>query len=1460
MKCTFITSLIVVAVSAFAEADDLDTRRRSHWAWQRIGSPTPPTVKQSDWPRAAIDHFILSKLEGRGLAPTPETDRRTWLRRVTFDLTGLPPTPQEVRDFDDDSSARAYQNVVRRLLDSKHLGEHWGQHWLDLARYAETRGHEGDFSIPEAFRYRDYVIRALNADVSYDQFVIEHLAGDLVKNPRIEPVLRTNQSIQGTGFWLLGEASHSPVDIRGDEANRVANQIDVFGKTILGLTLACARCHEHKFDAISQEDYYAIYGFLQSSSYQSADVSDPEAQRRAFERARALREKSAPELFSHWVAGISGQRDGLARYLGAAAEVLAGSVADVTFTAGRIGDALTLGSRPRALVPAFAESTDDDALDFEAGDFTVSVWVNYNDTAGEQILIEKFGAGGGSPGWTIAKLGDGRLLLHSDGPGALWASSPGLVAGTWHHVVARRSGATAEFIVDGVSAGTEDYGTAAISNSPNGVLIGKRNGGELYMNGLIDEVALWGRALSDDEVSALNGGAEAGSVSEGLLAYWPLNVDGSDASGNGRDLTIQDNSNSVAKGFGGVGKGFAESDDDDALDFDGNDFTVSVWVNYKDTAGEQILVEKFTGTGGPGWTLTKLNDGRLLMHCDGAGAIRAESPGFVTGTWHHVIARRRGPNAELIVDGGTAGTADFGAKAISNSTSGVLLGKRNDGDGAGFYMNGMIDDVAMWSRALSNDEIKILQGGAEAGAVSDGLLAYWPLNFDGADVSGNDRHLALKGSSGIVAEGLGGGSLGLSLMTIFPSATTVARSRGLDARRLAGWARALLSAQGVPTDPFFGVAQATKQIGYGKSVLESVQRTLELWRLRSEASKTELWSQEVTRTIEDGERNYVSTSRKVNEADFLVDFGEIRGHGADGRRDDDWITKGHVFGDGSAVAGDVVLGRSPEQPIARVVEGSSARSDLVSRKLSGMLRTRTFEVTSDALWYRFRGKAKVFLAVDSHRVVIGPLHQVVKKTIENLTAEYAWSEHEVSDYLGHRVHIEFQPEGDFSLSAIRFCSQKPIEVFDPNVFQIRALERSPATLADLAREAISNGLEALDGLAKGKLSESVGKRDAARVANWFIAHASLLPAPGELTNRMKSRLAAYFMEHGSIEQSIPKPIYAPALLDGSSEREHVHIRGDHMTQSKSPVSRRLLSAIDPSNRELGERGSGRLELARRLVDPSNPLVSRVFVNRVWHHLFGRGLVATVDDFGVMGQRPSHPQLLDYLAAEFMRDGWSLKRLLQRLVLSSTYRMSSRPNERAGEIDPENVLLQRMRVRRLGGEAIRDSVLAISGRLDPTMFGPGVPIHITDFMSGGRAPKQSGPMDGHGRRSIYVEVRRNYLSHFLTAFDKPIPFTTIGRRNVSNSAAQPLALLNDPLVHEQAKLWAQKLLESQRDDASLVDEAYLSAFGRTPEDWERDAALAFIRERPVTEEAVDRESAWTDLCHTLFNVKEFIFIR
>ncbi len=214
------------------------------------------------------------------------------------------------------------------------------------------------------------------------------------------------------------------------------------------------------------------------------------------------------------------------------------------------------------------------------------------------------------------------------------------------------------------------------------------------------------------------------------------------------------------------------------------------------------------------------------------------------------------------------------------------------------------------------------------------------------------------------------------------------------------------------------------------------------------------------------------------------------------------------------------------------------------------------------------------------------------------------------------------------------------------------------------------------------------------------------------------------------------------------------------------------------------------------------------------------------------------------------------------MLSRTYQMSSEPADTVAEQkDSGNDLLHRMRVRRLEGEIIRDAILAVSGRLDKKMLGAPVPIHLTSFMEGRGRPGRSGPVDGAGRRTIYVEIRRNFISPMMLAFDAPIPHSSVGRRSSSNVPAQALIMMNDPFVVEQSRIWAKRILGTGKDDAQRVKNAYQLAFGRLPDQQEALTASAFLAaQAKIHGEAQPGEKAWSDLCHSLFNVKEFVFVN
>ncbi len=949
---------------AKASGFDLERRRREHWAWQPIKVEKPPAVKNGRWPANSVDHFILAKLEENHLQPAPPAERGVLLRRLYFDLVGLPPTPRETDDFVADNAGDAYLKVVDRLLASPHFGERWGRHWLDLVRYADTLGHEFDYPLQNAWRYRDYVIRAFNADVPYDWFVTEHIAGDLLPNPRRRAADGFDESVIGTGFFWLEQRVHSPVDVRQDEADVIANQIDVLSKTFLGLTVACARCHDHKFDAIAAKDFYSLYGVLESSHYAQRAVNSAAQISPKVNKLAQLKKQIRRETVAAWLA----QADETAKYLMAA----------------------------------------------------------------------------NPPGTETNSVGPGN----------------GLESARWLR---------------------------------------------------------WSRALQDKSVS---------------------------------------------------------------------------------------------------------------------------DPGHPMQAW------------------------------------------------------------------------------AKLGAANDA-----------------------------------------------PTSETFAQR----------WAAL---------------------------VQEAVQN-----------------------------------DSPTNGTNYEL-FADLAGRQAGG-----WFAEGDAFTAGTGGPGDFIVGDT-DHPLAAILHEPAQNDAVVSRRLEGALRSPTFEIRRRYLHIRAAGQdARIKVCVDNFTMIRDPIYGGLKKYLAGDLP--VWITFDLEMWRGHRAYIELcdvstadngddkerdgsNAKGYVSAGRVLFSDQAspPAAVTPPRwllllgndpvesrsqlarryqaVFR-RAIENwglsgtQPATEAEMReRRARSDAPHLLMApSAEGETRERRARSDAPYLAaegeaqlaglDW-LARNRLLDSP------LEPRVSALVAEYQRIESSIPEPVMVPAMADGDGVDERVFLRGSYKTPGE-PAPRRFLTALAGENAAPFKQGSGRLELARCLTDPANPLLSRVMANRVWLHLFGRGLVPTPDDFGVLGQPPSHPELLDWLAHWYAGEaGWSTKKLVRLLVTSSTYRMAGKPTDKfAEEKDPDNLLFHRMPVRRLEGEVIRDSMLAISGRLDPALFGPPVPTHLTEFMDGRGRPAASGPLDGAGRRSIYLEVRRNFVSPMMRAFDTPVPFTTIGRRTVSNVPAQSLILMNDPFVIGQAQAWARRVL-------------------------------------------------------------------
>ncbi|GDY07355.1 hypothetical protein LBMAG52_08410 [Planctomycetia bacterium] len=1193
------------------EAFPLAERKAKHWAWKPVAHVEPPKVRQpfqadpnvnsatfrdSD----AVDQFILAKLEEHGLSHAAAADRRTLLRRVYFTLIGLPPTPAEADEFvaDKAPTREALARVVDRLLDSPHFGERWARHWLDLVRYAETLGHEFDYPLHHAHQYRDYVIRALNADVPYDRFVVEHIAGDLLasresrvesreqdKNvavpSRLHPADGYNESILATGFWFLGEDKHAPVDAKGEQAARIDNQLDVFTKTFLGLTVACARCHDHKFDAISTHDYYALCGFLQSSRRQAAYLDpggkidaavaslgqfSPAMQKQLLADERRKQEERQPS-------SVEKNREAV-KLLLAAREVLNGTPTPA--------DEEHLNRR--------RQRPDEVFEDFESD--------RYAKWKVEGAAFAKGPAEGGYPNQNPVSGFEGKRLLNS------WIGDDNL--------------------------------TGKLTSQPF--------------------------TIAHRSITFLIGGGDH----PGKTCF-QLRVDGQVV----RTATGRNNEK-----------------------LEPSSWDISEWQ------------------GKPG-TLEVIDDQK--------------------GGWGHI-------NLDQIV--------------FTNSSASTSYKRPPE----------VVARERMISFAKLRDVLRMLE----------------------SDETKSPSHP-------------------LWLWRELSALPTESKQEELAARK----------------------RQLAERLNAEQQRAETAQMASPLFEDFSKATFVD--------------QQHPGTKNSVPHGD-----AEHR-----------WFTTGWSFGLDPRIGDyfrlDELLkvgpstARSDAPDVSLLPTDGLVHSGLWPHRLRGVLRSRTFTITHPQILYRVAGKnARIRLILDGYQMMDFSGLLFSGTTFEvNTDGQWIWHRQagDLQNHIGRRAYIELIDDGDGWLACdeIRFSNGGPEPVAIPH--------RNHAVV--LADESVTS-LESL----------------ANRLAP-FVTFSKSVPA---------HLLAEFVQNWKRVNESVPDPMRAIAIADGNAVDENVFIRGSHKNLGPE-VGRRNLDALDGIDQSIVDResGSGRLQLALRWIDAkSNPFVPRVAVNRVWHHLFGRGIVETVDNFGVLGKEPTHPELLDHLAETFVADGWSLKRLIRRIVLTNTWQMASgsksvpRPSDsgpNADEIDPQNLWLPRAPIHRLEGEAIRDSMLLIAGRLNRQTLGPSVPVHLTPFMQGRGRPGNSGPLDGDGRRSIYTSINRNFLSPMMLAFDTPIPFTTIGRRNVSNVPAQALILMNDPFVLDMSKRWAERSLKEIADlqPEQRIERLYLEAFTRSPTAAEQTEALAFLLEQAKSYNLPadgwsKHVQVWTDLCHVLFNVKEFVFVK
>tara|TARA_R110002049_G_C9086253_1_gene555999 strand:- start:219 stop:1373 length:1155 start_codon:yes stop_codon:yes gene_type:complete len=368
----------------------------------------------------------------------------------------------------------------------------------------------------------------------------------------------------------------------------------------------------------------------------------------------------------------------------------------------------------------------------------------------------------------------------------------------------------------------------------------------------------------------------------------------------------------------------------------------------------------------------------------------------------------------------------------------------------------------------------------------------------------------------------------------------------------------------------------------------------------------------------------------------------------------------------------------------------------------------------------------------------------------------------------------------------------------------------------------------------------------------------------DLVSNLTGEVATLKTKVAELKKNVPvRPHYAMSARDRKKPADtYIAVRGD-FREKGDVVSRGFLSAIKIENTPpIAAKHSGRLELAQWITSEQNPITARVMVNRIWHHLLGRGLVPSVDNFGVIGKQPTHPELLDALALQFMQEGWSTKQMIRTIMLSHVYQLSSTPDSANMEINPDNRLLWRASPRRLEAEAIRDAILTVSGQLDFNRPTTSTVTPLGDKLARSIPMEKLQPSSNH--RSIYLPVVRDYVPELFDLFDFPSPSLVSGNRAVTNVPAQALYLRNSQFITDQSRYAAQRLLADKqaKDDTAKIKLAMRWALARTPSAAEQMGALQLIQQVRQSSDPKSKTAdvdAWAAWFQTLYMTAEFRFL-
>lgn len=1208
--------------------DQVFESRRKWWSLQPLQRGLMPPANGERHP---VDAFIKARLDKEGLAPAPEADRRVLIRRLSFALTGLPPKPEEVRNFLDDDSPQAWDKVVDHYLAQPAYGETWARRWMDLMRYAETHGSEGDPAIPGAWYYRDHLIRAFNSDVPYNRMVQEHLAGDLLK-PRWDAATGVNESLLATAHLRLVEHGFQPVDSLDEQVKMVDNQIDVVTKSFLGLTVSCARCHDHKFDAISQEDFFALYGIFASTRPGQVVIDRPEVLGRHRDELAGLKSGIKAELVRLWLAE---------------AESVPG----------------------RLLQQAQHESGEDDPAAPREG---------LRATARARVLEKR-----GTPV---------RLAALAPEPLAAWS-----------------------FEGD--------------ARDQQGKMHGELVGGAVVRDG---------RLVLNGESAYVRTAPLSKDVTARTLEAW-VRLDDLNQRGGGV-VTVE-----TAKGdvFDAIVLGERRAQE---------------WLAGSD---HHRRTRDFGGE-------PESESGNKLIHL-----------ALVYGGDNSVTMYRNGEPY------GRPYVAPAEMETYRGGNGHVLIGKRHLGGGNSF-LKGEIEEARLYDQALTPSQVaSSYAAGVERVREEELLAALSP-----AERQEYDRLTARM--------------------------ETLERERREDATGLA-WKAALEEGD-----------RDKAGLLHPWSRLRHLQG--EVFR-REWARMREAWHEDLAARRKFNETNYVK----------LWDVSRPEHYAA-------WRGKGSGLPGTPSGPGGFMVEVTGENVISGLLP-AGVYSPLLTARDAALLVSPFFKMEADHVSVQITGDAGggVRLMVDNYPLGNNNTYPQFRPSGEPLK----WVRLDTSYRRGAQAYVELSTRDDstrpqppstepvkkggkpaehdgrswFGLAGVVLHKDGVVEPPKSETLPESEIWKAgaPADAVQMAHLMAGRLREAIVAWREERLSA-----DQFAYLNAFVT-AGLLSVEAEASAEL-DRLVKTYRE---VEARVPVARRAPGPVEADGRDAPFMPRGDHLQPGK-PVARRFLSAL--GGNDCRDAGSGRLQLAEAMTQPGNPLLSRVMVNRIWHWLFGRGLVGTVDNFGRLGDKPTHPELLDYLAARFEKEGWSVKSMIRLMVTSETWRQSSDASEATLSGDAANQWFSRARVQRLEAEMIRDAMLQVSGVLDPAMYGEPVG-------------------DAQRRRSIYLRERRTAPHAFLEVFDRPKPTTTRGQRDATNIPAQSLAMMNDRFVIDLAQRWAARVARQGGGDSftARLEEVHESALGRAPTPEE----VALAREYFAGE---DNEAVWRDYLQAVFALKEFIYLR